>query len=117
MTVRRSTSRGVVCVAALSFEARVAGSAIIVDPASANVIDVGDMRPGSDAFVSLLFLLSWAASSAAALALPAIGNVCPRNLPRLATPTFHVSCVLYPEQSAPSSRHCEQYGLLLSQVT
>ena len=40
----------------------------------------------------------------------AMGRERPRSLPRLATPTPHVSCVLYPEHSFPTSRHCEQYG-------
>jgi hypothetical protein len=39
---------------------------------------------------------------------PAIGNESPRNFPLLATPTPHVNVVLYPEQSLPSSKHCEQ---------
>lgn len=38
------------------------------------------------------------------------GSFWPRSFPRLATPTPHVSVVLYPEHSRPSSRHCEQYG-------
>lgn len=45
----------------------------------------------------------------------AIGNARPRNLPLLATPTPQVKVVLYPEQSLPASRHCEQYGRRLSQ--
>jgi hypothetical protein len=40
----------------------------------------------------------------------ATGRDKPRSLPRLATPTPQVNCVLYPEHSLPSSRHCEQYG-------
>lgn len=40
----------------------------------------------------------------------ATGSDKPLNLPRLATPTPQVSCVLYPEHSFPTSRHCEQYG-------
>jgi hypothetical protein len=47
----------------------------------------------------------------ASLLVPATGSDSPRNFPLLATPTPHVSCVLYPEQSLPWSRHCEQYGL------
>lgn len=47
----------------------------------------------------------------------AMGRDKPRSLPRLATPTPQVSCVLYPEHSLPTSRHCEQYGLLLSHLT
>jgi hypothetical protein len=38
----------------------------------------------------------------------AMGSDKPRSLPRLATPTPHVSCVLYPEHSLPISKHCEQ---------
>ena len=45
------------------------------------------------------------------LLVPATGSESPRNFPLLATPTPHVNCVLYPEQSLPWSRHCEQYGL------
>lgn len=44
----------------------------------------------------------------------AIGKDNPRNFPLLATPTFHVKAVLYPEQSFPCSRHCVQYGLFRS---
>lgn len=36
----------------------------------------------------------------------AIGRERPRSFPRLATPTPHVSVVLYPVQSLPISRHC-----------
>lgn len=38
----------------------------------------------------------------------AMGRERPRSLPRLATPTPQVSCVLYPEHSLLTSRHCEQ---------
>jgi len=41
----------------------------------------------------------------------------PRSFPRLATPTPQVNCVLYPEQSFPTSRHCEQYGRRRSHLT
>ena len=40
----------------------------------------------------------------------ATGRDKPRNLPRLATPTPQVNCVLYPEHFSPTLRHCEQYG-------
>jgi hypothetical protein len=40
----------------------------------------------------------------------ATGSERPLSFPRLATPTPHVNCVLYPEHSFPISRHCEQYG-------
>jgi hypothetical protein len=41
----------------------------------------------------------------------ATGVDSPLSFPRLATPTPQVNWVLYPEQSFPVSRHCEQYGL------
>lgn len=47
----------------------------------------------------------------------ATGRESPRSLPRLATPTPHVNCVLYPEHSFPTTRHCEQYGRLRSHFT
>lgn len=47
----------------------------------------------------------------ASLLVPATGRESPRSFPLLATPTPHVNWVLYPEQSFPWSRHCEQYGL------
>lgn len=40
----------------------------------------------------------------------ATGRDRPLSFPRLATPTPQVSCVLYPEHSFPTSKHCEQYG-------
>jgi hypothetical protein len=46
----------------------------------------------------------------------ATGRDRPRSLPRLATPTPQVNCVLYPEHSLPTSRHCEQYGRLRSHL-
>lgn len=46
-----------------------------------------------------------------------MGRDKPRSLPRLATPTPHVSCVLYPEHSLPISRHWEQYGRRRSHLT
>ena len=61
-----------------------------------------------------LFLDSRGDVGPATLLVPATGSDSPLNLPRLATPTPHVNWVLYPEQSLPSSRHCEQYGLRLS---
>lgn len=42
--------------------------------------------------------------------VPTTGRDNPRSFPRLATPTPHVSCVLYPAQSFPSLRHWVQYG-------
>lgn len=47
----------------------------------------------------------------------AIGSERPRSFPRLATPTPQVNWVLYPEHSFPTSKHCEQYGLLRSHLT
>ena len=43
-----------------------------------------------------------------------MGRDSPRSFPLLATPTPQVRVVLYPEQSFPTSKHCVQYGLLLS---
>ena len=45
--------------------------------------------------------LSSESSLCAALLDDAMGRDNPRSLPLLATPTPHVSCVLYPEQSFP----------------
>lgn len=45
------------------------------------------------------------------------GQVIPRSLPLLATPTPHVRVVLYPEHSLPISMHCVQYGRLRSHLT
>lgn len=55
------------------------------------------------------FLFGFAAGiELASLLVPATGNDSPRSFPLLATPTPHVSCVLYPEQSFPWSKHWEQ---------
>ena len=64
----------------------------------------------------LRFFAGLSFSTGATFLLFAIGKARPRNFPLLATPTPHVKTVLYPEQSLPRSRHCVQYGLLLSQV-
>lgn len=74
---------------------------------------------GANAVVSIEVMLAeercrdlW---GAAAFLMPAAtGSDSPRNLPLDATPFPHVNCVLYPAQSFPSSRHCEQYGRLRS---
>jgi hypothetical protein len=60
------------------------------------------------------FLTAAGLSSFPAFLLVATGRERPRSFPRLATPTPQVKVVLYPEQSLPRSRHCVQYGLLLS---
>ena len=41
----------------------------------------------------------------ASFCVPAMGSDRPRSLPLLATPFPQVNCVLYPEQSFPSSKH------------
>ena len=55
-------------------------------------------------------------SQATAFLLFATGRDSPRSFPRLATPTPHVNCVLYPEHVLPRSMHWVQYGRLRSQV-
>jgi hypothetical protein len=84
------------------------------DESEAKVYVVGDATGCPDGFSSPpeRRLLSPVAAGCA----PVIGRDSPRNLPRLATPTPQVNVVLYPAQSRPRFKHCEQYGRRRSQA-
>ena len=72
------------------------------------ILDAVDFLLRCGGALSSVFMTCWEVAT---------GSESPRSLPLLATPTPQVKVVLYPEHSFPLSRHCEQYGLFLSQGT